>query len=145
MKQIDDIYILLEEYNENTLSSFIESYLNKMKCQSEILEYPQYFGDSIFETNSYKEMINYVTGNRFSYDFYFESEIKDNDLKFGVIFFNDDQSLIIGVSTESSKSRFYLNKMKKDFSANYFLVMNEILPPKNSKDFKTLSKINLCF
>jgi hypothetical protein len=135
--KIDDIYILVDKFSNEKVYFFINKYLSGLEPLSQYYEYPPYSGKTEFETENYQEMLVFILKVRGRYfRFYFKNPSNDMAVKFGMIFFNEDGSLILGLSISSDYIVEYENKMKEDFNSQYIMIVNEISPPNNSSEFK---------
>ena len=72
--------------------------------------------------------------NRY-FRFYFKNLLSK---EMGMIFFNEDGSLVLGLSTVSEKVDELVKKLKNDFKSEFVLIFIEAPPPDNKKDFLKL-------
>lgn len=137
-----DIYILLENFTYEQIIFFKKKYLNNMVSTVDYYEFPQFKGETEFETENEKEMLSFLLEKKGRpYNFYYRSIDSQNTIKLGMIFINIDCSLILGISIPENKEKFYKDDLKLDFTTDYILGIYETSPPDNSKDFKALSTI----
>ena len=132
---LDEIYILLESFSVDVIDLFRKHYLKDFEEVAAYYEYPPYRGQTQFETGVVDEMISFMLqGNRGYFRFYFRNpaviEVFD-----GMIFFNNDNTLTLGVSVLPEFQDFYINKLKKDFNSAQIMVCHEVPPPRNREDF----------
>lgn len=137
-----DIYILLENFTYEQINFFKKKYLNNMVSTVDYYEFPQFKGETEFETENEKEMLSFLLEKKGRpYKFYYRSIEPQNIVKLGMIFINIDCSLILGISIPENKEELLKNKLKSDFQMDCILSIYGVLPPENSKDFKVLSTI----
>jgi hypothetical protein len=76
-------------FHDDYLMGFIET--------SDYYEYPAYSSEPTYETNNVDEMMNFMLeGNKGYYRFYFKNPNKSN-VHYGMIFFNQDNTLVLGL------------------------------------------------
>lgn len=134
MIQLDDIYVLLKEYDKNLIADFRLRYLKNMYETAEYYEYPPYFGKTEFETSNYEVMLDFIINNKKDFRFYFKNK-PNNEIVSGMIFFNKDKSVLLGLQVETKNTLKFSNSLRKDYNSNYLMICNNVPPPNNIKDF----------
>jgi hypothetical protein len=137
---LEEVYILIEERQKAIVDNFINNYLKPFEELSDYYEYPPYSDDIEFETSDFNQMLSFIfeKENRY-FHFYFNLE-RHSYIKRGMIFFNADGSVLLGLGlgVESNKIAFYTNKLSEDFNSPFILICNNVLPPNNRIEFKSL-------
>lgn len=132
-----DIYLLKEDFEKRDITLFINNYIKGMISTVDYYEYPQYSENNQFETDSFQNMLNFILEKKGRYfRFYFRNNSIDEDIKFGMIFFNKDNSLILGISIPILTKDYYRECLVQDFDSEFILECYEVVPPNNVKDFK---------
>lgn len=132
----ETIYILLSTYTKQDVYFFRDSYIKGFEPLSTYYEYPPSLrAKNEFETENADEMIDFMLqGDKGYFRFYFEPPNPAKIYK-GMIFFNHDNTLVLGISVDSEYTEEYQEKLKKDFRSELVLIMDEFPPPSTAKDF----------
>jgi hypothetical protein len=137
----NDIYILLEKFNKDDVNLFRSNYLKNFSSLKDYFEYPSWYEDGSepeFATENIDEMIDFMMkGNKGYFRFYFDSPTSPSqkEIYMGMIFFNEDDTLVLGVKIHSSSNEYYMAKLSKDFNSNLIMICEEDTPPSTKKEF----------
>jgi hypothetical protein len=136
---LEDIYVAIEASRRGeAMSKFTGNYLKGFRPESDYFEYPPFFGDTEFETDDYREMLDYVLSeNGRSFQFYFVNA-ENQESPRAMIFINKDGSVFFGLGVESRFSGKLGKILGEDFGSSLILFCNECLPPDNLADFRLL-------
>lgn len=130
-----DIYILLEKQSREQVALFREKYLYNLKQAAEVYEVPQYREKPVFSTDSVDEILDYLfTNGPIEYQLYWNNPHKSNLIN-GMIFFNGDGSLILGLSVMPEFEERFSSQLRKDFKSKYIIAYGEGLPPLERASF----------
>ena len=134
-----DIYVAIDcAKRKESIGLFTEKYLVEFAEVKEYYEYPVFRGENEFETEHYWEMISFVMekeGREFR--FYFKNTA-NKETPFGMMFFNKDGSLFLGVQVYPEFLSKYENRLKNDFNTSLIMVCYNTLPSDNLADFKSI-------
>lgn len=139
---LEDSYILLESFNDDDIERFMVDYIKDFDNQSDHYEYPSYGDLTEFETDSFIEMLHFILDKRGrEYRFYFRNNNQQSAIKRGMIFFNEDKSVTLGISIPTEFAEAYEDQLKKDFHTPYSMICTDTyLPPGNAQEFKASSR-----
>lgn len=130
-----EIYILLDSQKREQIEFFIASYLEGFKAAAELFEVPQYSRVTEFSTEKIAEILEYLYNSKgLGYQLYWNNP-QDGDIINGMVFFNEDGSLILGVSVRPEDEERYSLKLKEDFKSQYLMIYGVKLPPLSRKGF----------
>ncbi len=135
-----DFYALLDSRNHSLANIFLEKYLLGYEELSEGYSYPPYLGEVEFETDSFDDMLSFLSKNGSKYyRFYFDPNSDDSIIKKGMLFFNTDDTMTIGIRTSEDVVQFYADKIKAEFAPTSVLMGFGIAPPSNAKEFMAIA------
>ncbi len=131
---LNDVYVFFEEVNECHIDVFFKVYLPNFTSMEDYFEYPKYEMPVVFESDNYKEMLDYVIKNNGDYTFYFENDGQHNlKYKQAIIRINKDRSMLLGLSVISGYEQTIIDSYEKEFNTtDIFITYN--VPPLTSKD-----------
>jgi hypothetical protein len=134
-----DIYFLFTEFDEALIRSFISAYLNGFSETTSYYEYPPYSGKNSFETDDFEKFLAFLLSEKKAYfHFYFSPSSVEytTEIEGGMIFFNRDGTLYLGLTVRESCINKYTEEINSKFGSKIALVCHETLPPNNALDFE---------
>lgn len=136
-----ELYVLVEDYKIDDIRNFREKFLCNYIEISEYYEFPPYVPRTEFETENFEEMFNFILSEKGrNYRFYFKSQI-ESEIQLGMIFFNKDNTLIVGLVVSETKVDKYLKEIKEMINASYCLTTFETAPPETAEEFKRIGNV----
>lgn len=130
-----DIYILLEKQSREQVALFREKYLYNLKQADEDYVIPQNSDETQYCTDSVEDVLDYLfTNGPIESQLYWNNPHKSNLIN-GMIFFNNDGSLILGLSIMPEFEERFSSQLKKDFKSKYIIAYGEGLPPLERSKF----------
>lgn len=125
--ELVDIYIHYSKVEKDVIFNFIKNWLKDFKPESDIFEYPQYFGETQFETENFIEMILFILENPIrKYRFYFENEIENKRPK-GMIFINKN-SLYLGIGVVPNREKYFIDKLTEEYKKVPIVCYGGVIP-----------------
>lgn len=135
-----DIYnFLFSDFDEALIRSFISSYLNGFLEKTSYYEYPPYSGETLFETDDFEKFLVFLLSEKKAYfHFYFSPAGVEcaNEISGGMIFFNRDGTLYLGLTVIDDCINKYTKEINSKFGSEIALICYETLPPNNALDFE---------
>ena len=130
---LSDVNVLIDQNIKKNIEIFLSTYLVNFVSTENFYEYPKYRTPVIYESENFRDMLNYVLENNGDYTFYFKN--KDQGLKFkeATIKINKDNSLILSLSTQAEYEEITKESLSNVFSTKYVFITNDI-PPLESKE-----------
>ena len=136
--ELYDIYVFIEDFENDTIFDFITSYLNGFKQMDDYFEYPQYKNPTIFETGSFEKMLGFILedANR-DFTFYFEK--KDNpEYKQGIIKIYPQRAVCLGLSALPKFEKKIISILKNKFDTDKIIVSYNYPPPSSVMEAKKI-------
>jgi hypothetical protein len=133
----NEIYILLESFARKDIDLFRSNYLKGFLPVADYFEYPPFPSHSgnQFETDNMDEMIEFMSqGGKGYFRFYLRPPFT-TEILMGMIFFNHDNTLTLGISISSKRNDLFINKLVSDFKSNLIMICEGPPPPSNKDEF----------
>lgn len=126
---LSDVFIFIEEFKPEEVTKFKKEFLTNSESTDVYYECPKYSQKTIFETDSFSEMFDFVIdkpGRPFT--FYFEWESPDK-IKRGIIQINDNGSICLALSVEPSDEKYCVELLQKYYLDYPIFISNNIPLP----------------
>ena len=134
-----DVYVIVANKSKEVTDRFLGNWLSDFQETADEYEYPQYEDNSKILFKDAKKLISYLLNMPgSSYSLYWNNKNLKGEVANGMLFFNQDGSLILGISViveDSLKLKIYLEELGKEFGADYGFVNVENPPPESLKEF----------
>ena len=135
----NEIYILLENFTREDVDLFRNNYLKGFLSVADYFEYPpyppHYIQENLFETSSMDEMIEFMLKGENGYFRFYLRPPFSTEISMGMIFFNHDNTLTLGIDISSKLNDSYINKLISDFKSNLIMICEGPPPPSNKEEF----------
>ncbi|OON66218.1 hypothetical protein [Hymenobacter sp. CRA2] len=132
-----DVYILLEHFDEATITFFRQHYLEGLSDTQDKYWWPTDAEEHEIEleTTDIWEMMRFLLAHPSRYIFYF-STAEPGATSTGMVFFNSDKRLILGVEVPTAQEQYYRQRLSADFHSNLLLSLgDEIHRPDSKEEF----------
>jgi len=131
-----EVYVLLERIDERQITFFRMQYLSGFVESSTCYQYPFGRRETVFETDDPEGMMKFMlTGDKGYFRFYFRNP-NPHGIQTGMIFFNSDNTLVLGVRIEERDTDVYVERLMKDFDSDLIMITYHVPPPDNAEEFK---------
>lgn len=146
MAQYVDCYYLIDSRKYEIGINFLDNFLSIRKESSVDYPVPIYDDNPKHIFSCYKELMRFLDENpEEEYSIYWRSLEDENIIKHGMIFYTNDNRMILGVSVEGREinegiviETYY--KVKKFLESKVSCITVEEMPPMNSFEFREFSK-----
>lgn len=130
---LSDIFIFIEEFKPEEVINFKKEFLSDFESTDTYYECPKYSQETIFETESFVEMFDFVLEKSGRpYTFYFENESPDK-IKQGIIQINNNGSICLALSVEPWDEKYCIELLQKHY-LDYPIFISNNIPLPSSKE-----------
>jgi len=133
---LSEIYIIRETVSPEDLLLFLKKYIYGFTPMTTVYEYPQHASITEFQTDRAEIMMDYLIENeKTNYRFYFSNLHFMEEVQNGIIIFNPDHSLTLGVWVDEALEEKYAEQLRDDFAASFCVLTRGQLPPDDYAGF----------
>lgn len=139
-----DIYVLIDSRAKNTIENFLNKYLMEWKEYVDEYAVPQFSDNPKMIFKHDFELMDYCEKNTNAVQTIYWSNKKDVEPQQAMVFYTDDNKMILGLSVDNEGlGNKYLNDMKLFLNSDYGYITYGNPAPNNSKKFiKIMNKYN---
>ncbi len=113
---LSDIFLFIKEFKPVEVTKLKKDFLSDFESIDTYYECPKYSQETIFETESFSEMFDFVLEKPGRpYTFCFENKSPDK-IKQGIIQLNNNGSMCLAISVESSDEKYGIELLQKHYS-----------------------------
>ena len=132
--EVHDVYVFIENANKSTIEEFLSKFLCDCTAADSEFEYPRYGAETLYETDSFEEMLNFVIkGNFKEYTFYLEC-LSWKMGKGGIIKTYEDNSVCLALSVFPEFIDKYEQELGLFYGDQTTFVLYYLPPPSNSNE-----------
>lgn len=131
---LSDIFLFIGKFYPEEVIKFKKEFLTGFESIDTYYECPKYSQETIFETESFIEMFDFVLEKPGRpYTFYFESELP-NKIRGGVIQINKNGSICLALSAEPCNEKYCIELLRKYYLDYPIFISNNIPLPSSEEE-----------
>jgi hypothetical protein len=144
MGYLADIYVIKKTRSKKIGIDFLNHFLPSREESADDYLIPQYSDDPIHEFDNAEDLMTFLESNpKYAQSIYWRNTDAESLNKHGMIFYNEDGTMIFGISRNADMSGNLntdnedecLNEMKKYFNTNLGYIHYENSPADNYEEF----------
>jgi hypothetical protein len=136
---LSDVFVFVNEFKPKLVRDFIKKYLQDFNSTETYYECPKYSEETIFETDSYSQMLEFVlSAQGRPYTFYLSND-NANKYKEAILQLNKDGSMCLVLSTDFEFEKEIFEELRASFPGHKVLISNNIPLPSSKEEVDTLS------